>query len=86
MVDGIRIHTGLIAQEIKKAFEGEGLDPFKYGVLCFDEWDGEDEVIDESTGVIVRYKKEAGNRYGVRCEEAQAIESAMIRRKIFSKS
>ena len=45
MVDGIRIHTGLIAQEIKKAFEGEGLDPFKYGVLCFDEWDGEDEVI-----------------------------------------
>lgn len=39
-----RIHAGLIAQDIKEAFESAGLDPFRYGVLCYDEW--EDEVVE----------------------------------------
>lgn len=42
-VDGERLHTGLIAQRIKEAFEAKGLDATNYGLLCFDEWDDEYE-------------------------------------------
>lgn len=45
-----RVHFGAIAQQIKEAFESEGLDPFKYGLLCYDEWEDEYkdvEIIDK---------------------------------------
>ena len=42
--EAARTHAGLIAQDIREAFEAAGLDPFKYGVLCYDEWD--DEVVE----------------------------------------
>jgi hypothetical protein len=104
--DGSRLHTGLIAQRVQKAFEDAGIDPFSYGVLCFDEWEDkwEDEVLEavESTpvydgegniiGTVLEtiYKHtgqliktvEAGNRYGIRYEEAFAIEAAYQRREI----
>lgn len=37
--DAARWHFGVIAQDVKAAFESEGLDPFAYGLLCFDKWD-----------------------------------------------
>jgi hypothetical protein len=37
--DSARIHIGVIAQEIKMAFESVGLDAMRYGLLCYDEWD-----------------------------------------------
>lgn len=54
--DGARIHFGIIAQELKAAFEAEGLDGFDYGVLCYDEWEATDQI-------------NAGNRYGVRYDQ-----------------
>ena len=42
--EAARTHAGLIAQDIRETFETAGLDPFKYGVLCYDEWD--DEVVE----------------------------------------
>lgn len=39
--EAARTHAGLIAQDIREAFEAAGLDPFKYGVLCYDEWEQE---------------------------------------------
>lgn len=36
--EGARWHVGVIAQDVKAAFEAEGLDGFAYGMLCFDEW------------------------------------------------
>lgn len=36
--DGARWHFGVIAQEVKVAFESEGLNAEEYGVLCYDEW------------------------------------------------
>ena len=36
---GARWHFGLVAQRVKEVFEAEGLDPFAYGILCYDEWD-----------------------------------------------
>jgi len=38
MGDGARWHVGIIAQELKAAFEAEGLDAHEYGMFCWDEW------------------------------------------------
>jgi hypothetical protein len=60
--DGARIHVGVIAQEVIAAFQSENLDPMRYAIVCFDEWDA--EVDDEGNEM-----RPAGNRYGVRYEE-----------------
>lgn len=73
--DAARKHTGLIAQNVRDCFEAHGLDPFELGVLCYDEWDAE---TDEDGNVTT----EAGNRYGLRYSEAQAIEAAYQRRRM----
>jgi len=42
--DGARIHVGVIAQDVKAAFEAQGLDASRYGIFCSDTWyevDGE---------------------------------------------
>lgn len=57
---GARIHIGVIAQEVIVAFQAEGLDPMRYAIVCYDEWEATDE-------------KPAGNRYGVRYEELLAF-------------
>jgi hypothetical protein len=79
-----RIHTGVIAQDVKAAFESEGLDPYQYGVFCYDEWEPVYEekyenVITENgtvekvlTGEKVLVK-ESGNRFGVRYDELVAF-------------
>ncbi|HBA3366585.1 TPA: hypothetical protein J8Z66_002678 [Escherichia coli] len=85
-----RIHFGLIAQEIKEAFDSVGLDAFDYGVLCYDEWDdtyethGEEidndgNILKEGSRILVT---KAGNRYGVRYDEWFALEAAYQRREI----
>jgi hypothetical protein len=37
--DQARVHFGLIAQRVKKIFKKHKIDPFKFGLLCYDEWD-----------------------------------------------
>ena len=78
--DDARIHVGAIAQEVKSAFEAEGLDGFRYGVLCYNEWaddyrpvmavneDGEEYDTGERKLV-----KAADSRYGLRYEEMFAF-------------
>lgn len=58
--DDARIHVGVIAQEVMAAFQAEGLDPMHYGIVCYDEWNAEND-------------RPAGNRYGVRYEELLAF-------------
>ncbi len=41
-----RLHVGMIAQQILAAFEAEGLDATKYGIVCHDEWD--DQYVTET--------------------------------------
>lgn len=76
--ENARIHFGVIAQRVKEAFESEGLDAFKYGLLCYDEWEAEPEEKDED-GNIVNPGHEAGNAYGIRYSEALALECAYQR-------
>lgn len=58
--DDARIHVGVIAQEVIAAFQAENLDPMRYGIVCYDQWDAEGE-------------RPAGDRYGVRYEELLAF-------------
>ena len=90
-----RIHVGVVAQEVKAAFESEGLDATRYGLLCYDKWDDEyedvevvdtPEVVAEDgtvtpaqTHVVHRLVTPAGDRYGIRYEEALALEAAYQR-------
>lgn len=78
-IDTARVHFGLGAQTVKKAFEDAGLDAFKFGLLCYDEWEAKAEGLDEN-GVVISPALEAGSRYGIRYEEALALEAALQRR------
>ena len=78
---GARWHVGLVAQRVKEAFEAEGVDPFAYGILCYDEWDEQQEVTEDGVGVVQEFQA-AGNRYGIRYEEALALECAYLRSRL----
>jgi len=75
-----RLHTGAIAQRIKAVFESHGLDAFRYGLLCYDEWDADSAVRDEQ-GNILQPARPAGNQYSLRYEEALCMEAAYQRRR-----
>ena len=57
-----RHHIGMTVQRAIEIMETNGLSPFAYGFICFDQWD---EVISED-GVKVQ---EAGNSYSFRIDE-----------------
>ena len=69
--DGARIHIGVIAQDVQAAFEAEGLSPFSYSLLCYDEWG--DEFDDDGNLTIP-----AGSRYGIRYDELMAFMIAAL--------
>jgi hypothetical protein len=75
--DGARWHFGVIAQQVREAFEAEGLDAFAYGLLCYDEWPDQPEVLSDDSTVLTPYRP-AGNRYGVRYEELFALKLAAL--------
>jgi hypothetical protein len=52
--DNARIHTGVIAQDVKAAFESEGLNPYEYAMFCSDTWE-EDGT--EVTQLGLRYEE-----------------------------
>ena len=86
--DEARIHIGVMAQEVKAAFEAEGLDAEKYGVFCYDKWDdefepeyelkivigdnGEEFKVPVATGKQ-KLVKAAGDAYGVRYDQLMAF-------------
>ncbi len=80
-----RLHAGVQAQDVITAFEAEGLDPFRYGVVCYDEWQETPEVkspVHDENGnetgefEITEPYQAAGNRYGVRYDELWAFVAA----------
>jgi hypothetical protein len=91
--EGARIHVGVIAQEVIAAFEAEGLDPMRYGVICYDEWpddyenvteavtftneDGEETTEYRATGET-KLVQPGGTIYGVRYEELLAFVLAAL--------
>lgn len=78
--DGARWHFGAIAQRYIEAFERHNLDAQRFGFICYDEWEASPAIIDEATGRVVTPAREAGSGYGIRYEEALALEAALQRR------
>jgi hypothetical protein len=78
--ENARWHTGLIAQRIKEVFEAHNLNAFEYGLLCYDEWEASDAVLD-SQGNEITPQTESGDRYSLRYEECLCLEVAYQRRK-----
>ena len=62
--ESARIHFGIVAQEIKTAFEAESLDPASYGMFCYDEMFTTDEEGN---------KTKVNDSYGVRYNELFAF-------------
>jgi hypothetical protein len=67
-----RKHCGVMAQDLKDAFESEGLVAEEYGILCYDEWEGTPEIL-RYDGTVAREATTAGSRYGIRYDELFAF-------------
>jgi hypothetical protein len=74
-----RLHVGLIAQQVRDAFATEGLDADRYGLFCYDKWEAQPAEIDPVTGKELAPAIKAGDAYGIRYEEALALECAYQR-------
>jgi hypothetical protein len=89
--DTARFHTGYLAQDIEKACIDNDIDISKYGLFCYDSWEEEPEISEdvevEKDGVkttekrIVQQKREKGDMYALRYEEALVVECAYLRRE-----
>lgn len=51
--DGARWHFGVIAQRAKEAFERHGLDAYRFGFLCYDEWEDQYTKVQTNEGATV---------------------------------
>ncbi|MGY3961433.1 tail fiber domain-containing protein [Aeromonas popoffii] len=85
--EAARKHIGLIAQEIERVFKEHDLNAFEYGLLCYDEWEAQYvhvEKADESGELVTEMMlvEPAGNIYGVRYDEALALDAAYHRREL----
>lgn len=75
-----RLHVGLVSQRVRDAFSAAGLDASRYGLYCRDDVPAMDEVKDDD-GQVVQPSREAGERFGIRYEEALCLEAACQRRR-----
>lgn len=91
--EGARLHASPTVQDVIAAMEAHGLDPMRYGFICYDEWDEQPEVTEtepaeyddegnlvrEEQTVVVQEYRPAGNRYSLRPSElAHFIQSAIV--------
>ena len=90
--DSARFHTGYLAQDIQNVCSDNNLDISKYGLFCYDSWEEEPEITEdvevEEDGVkatekrIGQPKREKGDMYALRYEEALVVECAYLRKCI----
>lgn len=69
--DGARLHVGPTVQAVIACMEAHGLDPFRWGFVCYDEWDETPEVRNEETGEVMQERRPAGDRYSLRPSELE---------------
>lgn len=63
-----RKHFGPTVQAAIAVMQANGLDPFAYSFICYDEWQAEEPTYDDE-GNLLTPAREAGNRYSFRKEE-----------------
>lgn len=62
-----RLHCSPTVQSVIAIMEKHGLDPFRYGFVCYDQWGETPEVVED--GVVVQEYRPAGDRYSLRPTE-----------------
>lgn len=67
--DGARLHISPTVQDVIACMDRQGLDPFRYGFVCYDKWDEVPEQRDPETGDVVQEYRPAGDRYSLRPSE-----------------
>lgn len=87
-----RYHTGYLAQDIQAECEKQGVNASDYGLFCYDEWEEQEEVSEEvetekdgkkvKEKHVIQPKREKGNLYALRYEEALVVECKYLRRCI----
>ena len=87
-----RYHTGYLAQDIQAECEKQGVNASEYGLFCYDEWEEQEEVSEEvetekdgkkvKEKRVIQPKREKGNSYALRYEEALVVECKYLRRCI----
>lgn len=75
-----RLHTGVVAQQVKSIFADKSVNVDDYGFFCWDRWDSDPALVD-GEGEVVMGAVEAGDQYSIRYDEAFAIEAAYQRRE-----
>lgn len=73
--DAAREHIGQTVQRAIAVLESHGLDPFRYGFICYDQWSELPEVLGGDGDVIQEFRP-AGDRYSFRMDELLAFIAA----------
>lgn len=77
-----RWHFGVVAQRVVESLTKHGLDWRKYAFICHDEWGDAPAVYDDVTGELMHEEIHAGDKFGIRYEEALVVEAAYVRREL----
>ena len=64
-----RWHIGMTVQSVADVLVAHGLDPWRYGFMCYDSWAADDE-------------QESGDRYAFRTEELLLFIAAGINERL----
>lgn len=68
--DDARLHVGMTVQRAIQIMQSQGLDPMRYGFVCYDQWS---EAPEELDGDVVQEHRTAGDRYSFRMDELLAF-------------
>lgn len=80
--DSARLHCSPTVQSVIATLQDHGLDPFRYGFVCHDEWGETPEVLDPETGEVLQDYRPAGDLYSLRPTElAHFILSGVVARQ-----
>src|SRR5690606_32932035 len=85
--ENARLHIGMTVQRAIEVFVAHGLDPMRYGCICYDEWEAQPErtvehgaeydedgnVAKEAYSEVVEAALPSGNRYSFRMDELMAF-------------
>lgn len=83
--DKARLHTGVLAQQVRDIFASHGLDAHRYGLFCYDQWDATEAVTetdDEGNTPVITSASPSGERYGVRYDELHAFLCACFHQRL----
>lgn len=76
-----RKHIGVTAQNVIEAMEAQGLDPFDYGFVMYDEWEESQQPTGPDNEMVT---VPAGNRYSVRYDELNMFIAAAQEQRLIA--